>query len=99
MFRLPRMFRTIENRDYRLYFFGQLVSLLWSWLQSGFRSTAPGTRFLRTHTKLARFRQESLAVKAAQPLHSGAQRLFEPLLRSVKSGRAPQLKGEFRPHS
>ena len=34
MFRLPRMFRTIENRNYRLYFFGRLVSLLGSWLQS-----------------------------------------------------------------
>jgi MFS family permease len=34
MFRLPRMFRTIENRNYRLYFFGQLVSVLGSWLQS-----------------------------------------------------------------
>jgi MFS family permease len=28
------MFRTIENRNYRLYFFGRLVSLLGSWLQS-----------------------------------------------------------------
>jgi MFS family permease len=28
------MFRTIENRNYRLYFFGQMVSLLGSWLQS-----------------------------------------------------------------
>ncbi len=27
------------------------------------------------------------------------QWLFEPLLRSVKSGRTPQLKGEFRRHS
>jgi len=34
MLRLPRMFRTIENRNYRLYFFGQMVSLLGSWLQS-----------------------------------------------------------------
>jgi len=34
MLRLPRMFRSIENRNYRLYFFGQLVSLLGSWLQS-----------------------------------------------------------------
>jgi hypothetical protein len=25
--------------------------------------------------------------------------LFEPLLRSVKSGKAPQLKGEFPRHS
>ncbi len=39
-----------------------------------------------------RFSQESLALKAAQPS-------FEPLLRSVKSGRAPRFKGEFRPHS
>jgi len=28
MLHLPRMFRSIENRNYRLYFFGQLVSLL-----------------------------------------------------------------------
>jgi MFS family permease len=28
------MFRSIENRNYRLYFFGQLVSVLGSWLQS-----------------------------------------------------------------
>ena len=34
MLRLPWMFRSIENRNYRLYFFGQLVSLLGSWLQS-----------------------------------------------------------------
>jgi MFS family permease len=34
MIRLPRMFRSIENRNYRLYFFGQLVSVLGSWLQS-----------------------------------------------------------------
>ena len=34
MLRLPRMFRSIEIRNYRLYFFGQLVSLLGSWLQS-----------------------------------------------------------------
>ena len=34
MLRLPRMFRSIENRNYRLYFFGQLTSLLGSWLQS-----------------------------------------------------------------
>ena len=34
MLHLPRMFRSIENRNYRLYFFGQLVSLLGSWLQS-----------------------------------------------------------------
>jgi hypothetical protein len=34
MLRLPRMFRSIENRNYRLYFFGQLVSLLGSWRQS-----------------------------------------------------------------
>ena len=34
MLRLPRMFRSIENRNYRLYFFGQTVSLLGSWLQS-----------------------------------------------------------------
>ncbi len=31
---LPRMFRSIQNRNYRLYFFGQLVSVLGSWLQS-----------------------------------------------------------------
>ena len=34
MFRLPRMFRSIENRNYRLYFLGQSVSVLGSWLQS-----------------------------------------------------------------
>ncbi len=34
-----------------------------------------------------------------ESLYCPPQRLFEPLLRSVKSGRAPQLKGEFRPHS
>src|SRR5258708_13428579 len=34
MFRLPRMFRTIEDRNFRFYFCGQLVSLLGSWLQS-----------------------------------------------------------------
>jgi MFS family permease len=34
MRRLATVFRSIENRDYRLYFFGQLVSLLGSWLQS-----------------------------------------------------------------
>jgi MFS family permease len=34
MLRLPRMFRSIENRNYRLYFFGQMVSVLGSWLQS-----------------------------------------------------------------
>jgi len=34
MLRLPRMFRSIENRNYRLYFFGQTVSVLGSWLQS-----------------------------------------------------------------
>lgn len=34
MRRLPRMFRSIENRNYRLYFVGQTVSLLGSWLQS-----------------------------------------------------------------
>jgi MFS family permease len=34
MLHLPRMFRSIENRNYRLYFFGQLASLLGSWLQS-----------------------------------------------------------------
>ncbi len=34
MLRFPRMFRSIENRNYRLYFLGQLVSLLGSWLQS-----------------------------------------------------------------
>jgi MFS family permease len=28
------MFRSIQNRNYRLYFFGQTVSLLGSWLQS-----------------------------------------------------------------
>jgi MFS family permease len=32
--RLPRMFRSIGNRNYRLYFFGQTFSLLGSWLQS-----------------------------------------------------------------
>src|SRR5262249_39314638 len=32
--RLPRMFRSIGNRNYRLYFFGQGFSLLGSWLQS-----------------------------------------------------------------
>jgi hypothetical protein len=31
---LPLMFRSIENRYYRLYFFGQLVSALRSWLPS-----------------------------------------------------------------
>jgi hypothetical protein len=34
MLRLPRMFRSIENRNCRLDFFGQLVSLLGSWRQS-----------------------------------------------------------------
>src|SRR5713226_2670471 len=34
MLHLPRMFRSIENRNYRLYFFGQMVSVLGSWLQS-----------------------------------------------------------------
>jgi hypothetical protein len=34
MFQLPRMFRSIENRNYRLYFFGQMISVLGSWLQS-----------------------------------------------------------------
>jgi hypothetical protein len=34
MFRLPRMFRSTENRNYRLDFFGQLASLLGSWRQS-----------------------------------------------------------------
>src|SRR5260370_19850868 len=34
MLHLPRMLRSIENRNYRLYFFGQLVSLLGIWLQS-----------------------------------------------------------------
>src|SRR6266404_7192896 len=34
MLRLPRMFRAIENRNYRLYFCGQSVSVLGSWLQS-----------------------------------------------------------------
>jgi MFS family permease len=34
MLRLPRMFRSIENSNYRLYFFGQMVSVLGSWLQS-----------------------------------------------------------------
>jgi len=34
MLQLPRMFRSIENRNYRLYFFGQLTSLLGSWIQS-----------------------------------------------------------------
>ena len=32
--RLPRMFRSIENRNYRLYFFGQMISVMGSWLQS-----------------------------------------------------------------
>src|ERR1041384_6149459 len=32
--RLPRIFRSIENRNYRLYFFGQMISVLGSWLQS-----------------------------------------------------------------
>jgi MFS family permease len=31
---LPRTFRSIGNRNYRLYFFGQTVSMLGSWLQS-----------------------------------------------------------------
>src|SRR6187397_233427 len=30
----PRVFRSIENRNYRLYFLGQTISLLGSWLQS-----------------------------------------------------------------
>jgi hypothetical protein len=34
MLRLPRMFHSIENRNFRLCFFGQLGSLLGSWLQS-----------------------------------------------------------------
>ena len=34
MLRLPAVFRSIENRNYRLYFFGQLISSLGSWLQS-----------------------------------------------------------------
>src|ERR1700675_4325489 len=34
MLRLPRMFRSIQNRNFRLYFFGQLISVLGSWLQS-----------------------------------------------------------------
>src|SRR5260370_38455456 len=34
MLHLPRMLRSIENRNYRVYFFGQLVSLLGIWLQS-----------------------------------------------------------------
>jgi hypothetical protein len=34
MLRLPRMFLSIENRNYRLYLLGQLVSLLGSWLPS-----------------------------------------------------------------
>src|SRR5271170_1357034 len=34
MLHLPRMFRSIENRNYRLYFVGQFVSVLGSWLQS-----------------------------------------------------------------
>lgn len=34
MFHLPRVFRSIENRNYRLYFTGQTVSVLGSWLQS-----------------------------------------------------------------
>src|SRR5262245_1668818 len=32
--RLPRVFRSIANRNYRLYFFGQGFSMLGSWLQS-----------------------------------------------------------------
>jgi MFS family permease len=32
--RLPRMLRSIENRNYRLYFLGQMVSVLGTWLQS-----------------------------------------------------------------
>jgi hypothetical protein len=36
--------------------------------------------------------------RCREPLYCPPQRLFEPLLRSVKPGRAPQLKGEFRPH-
>jgi hypothetical protein len=48
MLRLPRMFRSIENRNYRLYSFGQQASLLGSWLQSVaqawlvYRRTLPG---------------------------------------------------------
>jgi hypothetical protein len=34
MLRLPRMFLSIENRNYGLYFYGQLVSSLGSWLPS-----------------------------------------------------------------
>jgi MFS family permease len=34
MIRFPQMFRSIENRNYRLYFFGQMISVLGSWLQS-----------------------------------------------------------------
>src|SRR6267142_1832136 len=34
MVQLPWMFRSLENRNYRLYFFGQMVSVLGSWLQS-----------------------------------------------------------------
>ena len=30
----PRMFRSIENRNYRLYFVGQSISVLGGWLQS-----------------------------------------------------------------
>ena len=34
MHHFPRMFRSIENRNYRLYFVGQSVSVLGGWLQS-----------------------------------------------------------------
>src|SRR6185436_16970598 len=34
MSRFPRMLRSIENRNYRRYFFGQMISVLGSWLQS-----------------------------------------------------------------
>jgi len=34
VFQIPGMFRSIRNRNYRLYFLGQTISLLGSWLQS-----------------------------------------------------------------
>src|ERR1041384_6811262 len=34
MHHFPRMFRSIENRNYRLYFVGQSDSVLGGWLQS-----------------------------------------------------------------
>src|SRR5262245_37763009 len=32
--RLPPTFRSLRHRNYRLYFFGQLISLLGSWVQT-----------------------------------------------------------------